>query len=98
MQAEFRWKWIPRLVVGYLVLLLAVNVYRAWTQAITTDEAYSFSSFAAARPINLLNSYGTAYHILHTELVFLSAQLFPLSEFTLRLPSLPACVLHFAAV
>ncbi|HYL78570.1 MAG TPA: hypothetical protein VEU96_30545 [Bryobacteraceae bacterium] len=91
-------KWFRRLTIAFLLLLFAVNIYRAWTQAITTDEAFSFANFPAVRPINLFHSYGTSYHVLHTMLVFLSVQIFGLSEFTLRLPSVLACALYFAAV
>ncbi len=91
-------KWYQRLTIAYLALLFSVNIYRAWTQAITTDEAFSFANFPAVRPINLFHSYGTSYHVLHTLLVFLSVQIFGLSEFTLRLPSVSACALYFVAV
>jgi hypothetical protein len=78
------------LVRGLFAVLFAVNVYRAWTQSITCDEAYSQSLYLTGSWSQLFSSYDACHHILHTMLCKVSVQWFGLSEFTLRLPSLLA--------
>jgi hypothetical protein len=72
-------------------LLSAAGVYhlhRAWTLAITIDEAFTANSFASAPWLELLTTYDANHHILHTILCKLSLSAFGWSELALRLPSL----------
>jgi hypothetical protein len=86
------------LALLWLALLVTTNIYRAATQAITTDEAFSYHLFIAPKTLALFNTFDANYHVLHTLLCFVSVKAFGLSELSLRLPSLLACVLYYAAV
>ncbi len=71
-------------------LLTAAGVYhvhRAWSAAITTDEAFTANAFVArpARPAHQLRRH---HHILHSFLCKLSITAFGWNELALRLPSL----------
>jgi hypothetical protein len=77
-----------RLAAVLILLLFSTNVYRAWTQSITADEAFSFNLFLAGGPSHIFSSYDAANHVLHTIFCEASISLFGPSEFTLRLPSL----------
>ncbi len=77
-----------RIALGILLVLFAMNVYRAATQSITTDEAYAHNLFLTGFWQQVFDSYDACHHVLHTILCKLSIQLFGLSEFTLRIPSL----------
>jgi hypothetical protein len=73
-----------------LLGLFALNVYRAATQSITTDEAFTYTHFVTQRLGGLLAPYDANNHVLNSLLARLSIVLFGLSEFTLRLPSVLA--------
>jgi hypothetical protein len=77
-----------------IVLLFCANLYRAWTQSITADEAFTHNVFLTGPPAKLFNSYDAAHHILHTILCKISISLFGLTEFTLRIPSLLGGLLY----
>jgi uncharacterized membrane protein len=76
-----------------LLFLLAVNVYRAATQSITTDEAFTYARSVLTPIPELWQSYDANDHVLHTFLCKASVKLFGTSEFTLRIPSLLGGVL-----
>ncbi len=92
-------RWIPAVAAPALVgFLFAANIYRAWTQSITADEAFAHNLFLAGPPAKLFNSYDAAHHVFHTLLSKVSISLFGLSEFTLRIASLLGGLLFLATV
>lgn len=80
--------------LALVLVLFFSNVHRAWTQSITTDEAFTYNEFLAGAPAKLFNHYDAAHHVLHTMLCKISIWLFGLSEFTLRIPSLLGGLLY----
>jgi hypothetical protein len=87
-----------RVAVVLLLVLLAVNVYRASTQSITHDEAFAWNLFLTGHWADLFDSYHTCHHILHTLLCKISVKTLGLSEFSLRLPSLLGGLLYLIMV
>ncbi len=81
-----------------IALLFALNVYRAWTQSITADEALSYNSFIAKPISHVFVDYEAGNHVLQSFLSKISVLLFGLSEFTLRLPSLLGGLLYLVSV
>lgn len=77
-----------RLAGGALWALFAVNVYRAATQSITTDEAFTYNHFVRPPLKETLSIYDANNHMLNTLLAKASLTVLHLSEFSLRLPSL----------
>ena len=77
-----------RVAIVILLFVLSTNVFRAWTQSITHDEAFFQNLLLTGSLSRLFDSYDAGHHILHTILCKISISLFGLSEFTLRLPSL----------
>jgi 4-amino-4-deoxy-L-arabinose transferase-like glycosyltransferase len=75
-------------VRGALWALFATNVYRAATQSITSDEAFTYNHFVRPSLKVTLGIYDANNHILNTLLAKISLIFLPLSEFSLRLPSL----------
>jgi hypothetical protein len=79
------WRWtLWALFSGLLVL----NVYRAGTQSLTVDEAFTYNSFVAPPANVAFANYDANNHVLNTVLSRLSVWIFGVSELTLRLPSL----------
>ena len=79
------WRWtLWALFSGLLVL----NVYRAGTQSLTVDEAFTYNSFVAPPANVAFANYDANNHVLNTVLCRLSVWIFGVSELTLRLPSL----------
>lgn len=87
-----------RIATLLLFALLAVNVYRAYTQSITTDEAFAQSLFLTGSWSQLFNSFDACHHVLHTILCKLSISSFGLSELTLRIPSLLGGLLYLVTI
>jgi len=77
-----------RLTVLLLLALFSLNVYRAWTQSITIDEAYTYDLYVAGKAEDIFKVYIANNHVLHSILCRISVWLFGLSEFTMRIPSL----------
>ncbi|HYK17134.1 MAG TPA: hypothetical protein VEV37_03890 [Bryobacteraceae bacterium] len=84
------WARSPWLLLSNAVLIsvFAMNVYRAATQCITIDEAFSYLSFISTPFREILRRYDANNHVLNTLLAKLSTAVFGVSEFTLRIPSL----------
>ena len=80
-----------------MLIVLLLNVYRAATQSITTDEAFTYNQFVSKPFGGLLEPYDANNHVLNSLLGSLSTGLFGLSEFTLRLPSVAAGALYLFA-
>ena len=91
-----------RLTAGLAVLLLCVlsgvNVYRARTQSITVDEAFTYTRFVAPAFAEMGTFYDAGNHVLNTLLAKVSVSLFGASELALRLPSLLGGLAYFAAL
>lgn len=90
-------------VFGFLAILVltalsATNIYRAKTQSITCDEAYSYELWVSQPMSSMLVAYDAGNHVLQTLLSKISVAAFGVSEFTLRLPTLLAGFLYFIAV
>ncbi len=84
-----------RIAAGSLLaLIFVVNVYRAATQSITHDEAYTYLLFVSGTWSEVFSVYTANHHILHTFLVKLSIDTFGLSELTMRIPSLLGGLLY----
>lgn len=77
-----------------LTLLFAVNLYRAATQSITTDEAFTYTRSVIVPIPELWKIFDANDHILHTLLCKLTTRLFGASEFTLRIPALLGGLLY----
>lgn len=88
-----------RLIFGIIatLLLTVVNIYRATTVSIAGDEALTYHWFVRDSWRHLFTSYDANHHVLHTLLAKASVSLFPVSEFSLRLPALGAGVLYLVA-
>ncbi|MEO8098596.1 MAG: hypothetical protein ABI811_12910 [Acidobacteriota bacterium] len=87
----------PTFAIFYLAALFAWNVYRAATQAFTTDEAYSYKLYIGVEPFNLLHQFDANLHVLHSFATWISVKMLGLTELTFRLPSLAGCALYFWA-
>jgi hypothetical protein len=71
-----------------LISVLVMNIYRAATQCVTIDEAFSYLSFISTPFRETLRRYDANNHVLNTLLAKLSTAVFGVSEFTMRIPSL----------
>ena len=74
----------------FLAALLAVNLYRAMTQSVTPGEAWNYDRFIGPMWGEALAHFDVNNHVLNTLLVRISTSQFPLTELSLRLPSLLA--------
>src|SRR5882672_9522343 len=71
-----------------------MNVYRAATQSVTIDEAFTYNAFLAGPVDDLFTKYDANHHILNSLLAKLSISVLGLSELSLRLPSLLGGLLY----
>lgn len=92
-----RWKAPEVVAMGAVAFLVATNVYRAWTQSITIDEARSFNLFISGPVSRIFTEYEAANHVLQSFLSKISILLFGLSELTLRLPTLFGGLLYLTS-
>ena len=81
-----------------LAAVLTVNVYRAATQSITLDEAFTYEHFVAPPFYQVMTSYTANHHVLNSLLAKVSTGIFGVSEFTLRIPSLLGGLIYLLAV
>jgi uncharacterized membrane protein len=86
------------LAILILIALSVTNVYRAKTQSITCDEAYSYQLWISQPLSRMFADYDAGNHVLQTLLAKVFVAIFGLSEFTLRLPTLIAGFLYFTAI
>src|SRR6185437_5885015 len=94
--------WMPSRYVLLAVILLgflfATNIYRAATQSITVDEAFTYNQFVPdPGPPEPIQRAPYNYN-LNTLLAKLSVQLLGLSELTFRLPSVLGGLVYFVAL
>jgi hypothetical protein len=87
-----------RLTLILLVALFAVDIYRAATQGITVDEAFTYQHFVAPPFAQVMTSYDVNHHVLNSLLAKLTTSLFGTSELTLRMPSLLGGLIFLIAV
>jgi hypothetical protein len=90
--------WTSRTAAALLVFLFAASVYRAATQSITIDEAFTFNLYLAGDFKDIFTNYDAANHVLYTLLARASVAMFSASELTMRLPSLLGGAILFAAL
>ena len=87
-----------RLTWALLAGVLAANVYRAATQSIIIDEAFTYQHFVGV-PFYLVMTTGhTNHHVLYNLLAKVSTGVFGISELTLRIPSLLSGLIYLLAV
>jgi hypothetical protein len=86
------------LAILILIAISVTNLYRAKTQSITCDEAYSYELWISQPLSRMYVAYDASNHVLQTLLSKISVAAFGASEFTLRLPTLLAGFLYFIAV
>jgi hypothetical protein len=76
-----------RIAQALLLIAFALNIYRAVTQSITTDEAFTYENFVSRPWAGLLEPFDANNHVLNSVLSRLSIAVFGLSEWSLRIPS-----------
>lgn len=77
-----------------LVALFGFCAWRAATNSITTDEAFTYTAFVAPSWVQILTSYDANHHVLHSLLCKLSTGLLGKGELPLRLPALLGTALY----
>ena len=89
-----------RRFLGYfiIVLLVSINIFRAHTQSITHDEAFTYNEFVSHGWAKILLSWDTNNHIFHSILMRLTKSIFGLSHLSIRLPALLGGFLYLLAV
>ncbi|HUS07063.1 MAG TPA: glycosyltransferase family 39 protein, partial [Bryobacteraceae bacterium] len=87
--------WIA---IALLVCLFAMNVYRAATQAITIDEAFTSQLYLSKDLHTILNNYDANNHVLFTLCSKWLVNHYGNSEFTIRLASVLGGMLYLVAV
>ena len=91
-----------RILVPSVILLLgalvAVNAYRAWTQSITYDEAYTYQLYVSGPVGGILANTSANNHVLFSLLAKATTTAFGPSELSLRLPSVAAGAIYFATI
>jgi hypothetical protein len=80
------------------IALFGVSVYRAATQSITIDEAFSYLDFLARPNFWRFEFFDAALHVLYAMAARLSTGVFGLSELSYRLPALAGAVLLLAGL
>ncbi len=76
--------------LALLAILLAANFYRAATQSLVHDEAFSWELYLSGPVSAIFQTYTANNHFLATLLIRLSVTLFGDSEFAMRLPAVLA--------
>jgi len=80
-----------------LAALFVVCIYRAFTQSITFDEALTWDLYIKGPVSQLFHLYRANHHFLNSVLMRISAGIFGVSEWSMRLPALAGAALYFAA-
>ena len=81
-----------------LAALVVVNLYRAWTQSITYDEAVTYDAFVVGPMSHAFTGYNANNHVLFTILAKVTTGAVGTSELGLRLTSVVAGAVYFVAV
>ena len=91
-------RWWRTTSAALLALLFVLDAYRATTQSIVHDEALSWQLYLKQPWARMFSAYDANNHVLFTILAKLSIAVFGVSEWSMRLPSLLACVLYFVVI
>jgi hypothetical protein len=78
--------------------LFLLEVYRAATQSLVHDEAFTYQLYLAAPFRAIFTGFDANNHFLATLLMRLSTTLFGFSELAMRLPILLACAWYFLTI
>jgi 4-amino-4-deoxy-L-arabinose transferase-like glycosyltransferase len=81
-----------------LAIVFVADVYRATTQSLTIDEAFSYNLYFSKPVHELLTYYDANNHVLYTVLAKIAIGLFGNAEWVLRLPSLIGALLYLIVV
>jgi hypothetical protein len=81
-----------------LSALWIICVYRAVTQSVVHDEAFTYLVYLAGPWSAIFQTFSPNHHFLNTLLMRVSVAVFGLSEWSLRLPALAGAALYFAAI
>jgi uncharacterized membrane protein len=84
--------------ISLLTFLFCVNVYRAVTQSLTIDEAYTYNRFLSTDLRVALTEYDANNHVMYTLLAKPALRFFGGREWVIRLPSVLAGLLYFVVV
>jgi len=84
--------------IALLAALFLLNIYRAATQSLVHDEAFTWQLYLTGPFAALFSVYDANHHFLSTLLMRLSSWLFGFSELALRLPSLLAGGWYFVTI
>jgi hypothetical protein len=87
-----------RLTIGLLAFLLAVNFYRAATQSIVFDEAFTYLTFVRGTFGDAFLRYTANNHVLFSVLAKVTTGALGPSELGLRLPAVIAGGIYFIAI
>ena len=87
---------IHRAVTCGLAILGSVLAWRAYSQAITYDEAFTWLAFVRGPLEEVFTHYSANNHVLFSLLAWVTTHGFGVSELTLRLPSVVAAVGYLA--
>jgi uncharacterized membrane protein len=79
-----------RLALVLLLVILALNIYRAVTQSLTTDEAFTYHNFVSKPFGGLVEPFEANNHVLNSLLSRLTVAVFGSSEWAIRMPSVLA--------
>ena len=80
-----------------LAFLFLFTLYKAWTQSILLDEAFTYKTWVAAPFSSFYTVAGYNNHPLNTLLCRLAVWMFGLSEITLRLPAVLLGLVYLVA-
>jgi len=82
----------------FLALLFVVNVYRAATQSIACDEAFSWQLYISQPLASVFQVFDANNHLLATLSFWSSFRLFGHNELAMRIPTLAGCAWYFTTV
>jgi 4-amino-4-deoxy-L-arabinose transferase-like glycosyltransferase len=95
---ESRYTASTKLALALLTAILAVQVYQAATQPVSTVEAYGYDRFVRPTTRQVLDRELLNHDVLYTLLEKRSVGLFHVSPFSVRLPSLLFAILYLWSV
>jgi len=95
---ERRWELGKGSAAGLLSGLFLVVVYRAATQSLVHDEAFTYQLYLTGPVSNIFRVFDANLHFLAVLAMRVSTALFGFSEFAIRLPSVLACGWYFVTV
>jgi hypothetical protein len=92
-------KWLDRAAVALLAVLWCCTVYRAATQSISIDEAYTYDRYVSKHFADMMTAdYDANNHVLYTILAHYAVRWFGVSELSMRIPALLGGLVFFSAL